>query len=247
MKNKENWKPSKFVYQKNRLRASRDNKQVGFSSRLMADLIAGFYDRILKKHAHGILLDLGCGKVPLYEAYRPYVEDNICVDWENSLHRNEFLDMTADLNFPLEMPDNSYDTIILSDVLEHIKKPRQLWEEMARVLKKEGILILNVPFFYWLHEEPYDYFRYTKYALTAMAEEVGFEIIEIEPIGGAPEVLADIIAKTIKMAPLIGKPLSVLVQYLTWLFVRTSFGSKVSRGTSNQFPLAYGMVAKLKQ
>lgn len=247
MKNKENWKPSKFVYHQGCLRASRDTKDVGFSSRLMVDLIAGFYDRILKKYAQGRLLDLGCGKVPLYEAYRPYIADNTCVDWENSLHQNEFLDLAADLNFPLPLEDNTYDTIILSDVLEHIKNPRGLWGEMARVLKMEGNLIMNVPFFYWLHEEPYDYFRYTKYALMAMADEAGFEITELESIGGAPEVLADIGAKTIKRVPLVGKHLSISTQYLTWLFVRSSLGSKVSRATSNQFPLAYGLVAKKKQ
>ena len=61
MKNKENWKPSKYVWKKSKLIASRDKKQVGVGSRLMADIIAGYYEKYLPKYAHGRLLDLGCG------------------------------------------------------------------------------------------------------------------------------------------------------------------------------------------
>jgi SAM-dependent methyltransferase len=249
MKNKENWKPSKFVFKKGKLRASRDEKQVGYSSRLVADIIAKFYDHTIKKHVSGNLLDLGCGKVPLYEAYSPFIDDNFCVDWVNSFHKNEFLDMSADLNAPIAIEDNRFDTIILSDVLEHIKEPKLLWNEMARIIKEEGTLIMNVPFFYWLHEEPFDYFRYTKHSLKQMANESGFEIIEIQSLGGVPEILADMIAKTIRRVPIlgksiVGKSISKMIQSLTWLFINTSIGQKASRATRDQFPIAYGLIAK---
>ena len=80
MKNKEFWKPSKFIYKNKKLIASRDPKEVSISSRLMIDIIAQFYDNYLKLYARGNLLDLGCGKVPLYEAYKDYIIDNTCVD-----------------------------------------------------------------------------------------------------------------------------------------------------------------------
>jgi hypothetical protein len=70
MQNQEKWKPSKYVYQKGELIASRDPKEVSIDSMLNVDLIAGFYDRNLRQHAKGRLLDLSCGKVPLYWAYR---------------------------------------------------------------------------------------------------------------------------------------------------------------------------------
>ena len=244
MRNKENWKPTKFIYKKGKLRASKDEKQVGYSSRLVADIIGGFYNRVLKKYAKGNLIDLGCGNVPLYEAYNAFVTDNFCVDWKNLSHKNEFLDMIADLNMPLEIRDNSFDTIILSDVLEHIKEPKLLWNEMYRILRQEGTLIMNVPFFYWLHEEPHDYYRYTKHSLIAMANESGFEVIEIESLGGAPEILTDITAKTIRRIPLIGKLISKLIQKLTWIFINLKFGKKVSRSTSASFPICYGLIAK---
>jgi hypothetical protein len=75
MKNKEDWKPSKFVYENGRLIGSRDPSEVSISSRLITDVIANFYDQYLKQYARGRLLDLGCGKVPLYATYRELVTD----------------------------------------------------------------------------------------------------------------------------------------------------------------------------
>jgi SAM-dependent methyltransferase len=108
------------------------------------------------------LLDLGCGKVPFYARYREYVSETVCVDWSNSLHGNGHVDAECDLTQELPFADASFDTILLSDVLEHIPAPERLWREMARLLKPGGELLSSVPFFYWLHEEPYDYYRYTK-------------------------------------------------------------------------------------
>jgi len=245
MKNKDKWKESKFVHnKKGKLRASRNTKEVGIASRLFADSIANFYDRKLKKYAKGNLLDLGCGQAPLYSAYKEYASEVTCIDWENSLHKNIFLDMHCDLNTELPIDDNVYDTIILSDVIEHIKEPKLLWSEMNRVLTNDGILYLNVPFYYWLHEEPYDYHRYTKYALQAMAEDSGFEILELEALGGVPEILADILAKTTIGIPVIGKLSANIIQSLTSLLVKTKFGNKISKVTSKRFPMGYALIAK---
>ena len=244
MKCKEEWQPSKFILRNGKLRASRNPNEVGISSRLAADLVAQFYDTSLKKHAKGHLLDLGCGKVPLYEAYKNLIENNTCVDWENSLHVNSYLDYSFDLNQKIPLPDEAYDTIILSDVLEHIKNPFLLWSELFRMLKNNGILILNVPFFYWIHEEPHDYFRYTEYALRLMAEENKFEIIELKPLGGAPEILTDILAKLAMKFPFAGKYVAMLLQKTTWLLTNTKFGRKVSLASSHKFPFGYAVIAR---
>ncbi|MGE3825510.1 MAG: hypothetical protein AB7G44_14910, partial [Bacteroidia bacterium] len=98
MRNKEQWKPSKFVYRNGKLYASRDAAEVNVSSRLIADIIASFYEREIKNHVKGKLLDLGCGKVPLYLAYLDFTTEVACVDWPNSLHKNIYLDHEMDLN-----------------------------------------------------------------------------------------------------------------------------------------------------
>jgi SAM-dependent methyltransferase len=243
MKNADAWRPSKYVFRRGRLAASRDRKEVGVASRLFTNLVAGFYDRGIKEHARGRLLDLGCGFVPLYAAYKPYVAENVCVDWENTLHKNSYLDFGCDLTKPLPFEDSQFDTIILSDVLEHMPEPRDLWREMARVLTPGGKILLSVPFYYWLHEQPYDYYRYTEFALTRFVDDAGLSLVQLEPLGGSPEVLADLMAKMVHRMPLIGRGLAMAVQSTTGFFVGTGVGRKVSRRSGRTFPIGYFLVA----
>ena len=244
MRNKEKWKSSKYIYKKGNLIASRDPREVGVGSRLLADLIADYYDKNLRQHAKGKLLDLGCGKVPFFAAYREFVKDNNCVDWGNTFHKSEYLDYEIDLNNKLPFSDNEFDTIILSDVLEHIPLPQQLWTEMARILSRNGIIIMNVPFFYWIHDLPYDYYRYTEFALRRFVDISGLKLIKLESIGGIPEVVTDIFAKNILRLPKIGRPLALFAQWLTLGFIRTKFGKKFSGATSSSFPFGYFLIAE---
>jgi len=244
MKNRNLWKPSKFVYLKKKLIASRDPKEVGISSRLGADIVAKEYHDQLPLFAKGKMLDLGCGKVPLFETYKNFVSDNICIDWANSSHKNPYLDLEHNINESLPLSNEEFDTVLLSDVLEHIKEPRALWAEMYRVLKPGGVVILNVPFFYWIHEEPYDYHRYTRYALESMATDVGFKIRLLKPIGGSPEIVADIIAKNIVDLRWIGPGLAKFIQWATAVFVRTTIGGKFSLSSAERFPFGYFMIVE---
>lgn len=244
MKNIDSWQPSKYILHKNQLKASRNIQYVTVSSRLIVDIIAKFYTKNIPKYVKGHFLDLGCGQAPLYLLYKNYTKNITCVDWSNSIHENSHLDFEQDLNMNLVMESNTYDSIILSDVLEHIRKPEALLNEIFRVLNKDGILLMNVPFFYWLHEHPFDYYRYTKYALQSMCEDTGFEIIELKPYGGIPEIITDIFAKILKNIPLLGKPLAILIQKITWLFIQTNIGRKISEKTAHNFPFGYTLIAK---
>ena len=243
MKNIEKWIETKFVIKKGKLRASKKIRYVGVSSRIAVDLVAEFYDANLCKYAKGHLLDLGCGKVPLYLAYKNYVDEITCADWGNTLHASSFIDFEADLNEPLRLENNMYDTIILSDVLEHIKEPQNLLNEINRILKKDGHLIMNVPFFYQLHEEPHDYFRYTKHALIYMAEKAGFEVLFIEPLGGTLQIIVSLFSNMVKNIPFLGKIIASFLQNLTLAFTKSKFGRKFSKKTSCQFPFSYGLIA----
>lgn len=244
MKNREKWQPSKYIYRKGKLIASRDPKEVGVGSRLMVDLIAEFYHNNLRLHAKGKLLDLGCGKVPLFLVYKDYVKENICVDWENTSHKNAYLDFEQDLTRALPFSDGEFDTIILSDVLEHIPQPEHLWEEMSRILSVSGKIIMNVPFYYCIHERPYDYYRYTEYALRRFVENAGLTLIQLSSLGGALEIMTDIFSKNIMRLPKIGRSLAIFAQWFTSVFIRTGLGKKISATTRNTFPFGYFLVAE---
>ena len=111
----------------------------------MADLIAEVYWTYLKDHCKGRLLDLGCGNVPFFQAYRNLITENVCVDWANSIHKNKHIDHECDLSKRLPLADALFDTIILSDVLEHIPEPANLWQEMFRLLKPQGKVLNERP------------------------------------------------------------------------------------------------------
>ncbi|MBS1260859.1 MAG: hypothetical protein MAG453_00175 [Calditrichaeota bacterium] len=242
MKNTSSWTASKFLYRDGLLRANPSFVSAG--SRLMAERIAAFYGEQLPRHARGRLADLGCGPVPLYAAYRELVDEITCVDWANTAHSDIHLDLVADLTQPaLPFPDGAFNTLILSDVLEHVPEPAALWEEMARLLAPDGRLLLNVPFLYWLHEQPHDHHRYSEHALRRYAERAGLAVHVLEPLGGAFDVLADISAKLLARIPRGGRPLAVALQTATRVGLGTSLGGRLTLRTARRFPLAYGMVA----
>ena len=242
MKHKNNWVASKYVAHRGQWRALRDASAVAVGSRLVSDITAGWYATLLPQYARGRLLDLGCGTVPLYAMYQPYVRENICVDWGGSFHHAQHLDLELDLNQPLPFADGEFDTIILSDVLEHIAEPMALWTEMARLLAPNGKIILNVPFFYCLHECPHDYYRYTAFALQRFAEKAGLNVIQLHATGGSVEVFADMLAKHCQFVPWVGKAAAVGVQWLAQQFGRTRVGQRFAAKTAAAFPLGYVMV-----
>ncbi len=244
MKSESSWVATKYLHRKGRLKASRNTAEVSVGSRLVADLIAQFYDEHVKHHATGRLVDLGCGKVPLFGTYRGHVSDVTCVDWAEPADGENHLDFVCDLSKALPFRDGEFNTIILSDVLEHIADPGLLWSEMARILSPGGKLIMNTPFIYCLHEQPHDYYRFSNHALQRFAELNGFNVVYLEPLGGTPEILADIFCKHLQFVPLIGKILARALQGITFWFVQSRPGASLSRRTSEVLPLAYAMIAE---
>lgn len=241
MKNADQWHATKYVRTRRGLRASRNPADVGIGSRFIVDIVAPVYERAIHKYANGRLLDLGCGHVPLYETYRDYVSENICIDWQNTRHTNPHLDQTADLAAALPLPDLSFDTVLLTDVLEHVAEPIQVFREVARILRPGGRLILGVPFLYWLHEQPHDYYRYTEFALRRFCQTSGLKVVEMEPYGGLLEVLGDLTSKGIEELP---RPIAVSLRPLHSLFSACCCrwpGRK--RWSRWLFPLGYVLVA----
>lgn len=244
MRNKDKWRPTKYVIKKGFFRANHNPEYLYEASYLIGDLLAEAYSCVIQKYAFGNLADFGCGDVPLYEMYKGITKSQTCIDWPNTFHKNDFLDIECDLNCRLDISDDKFDTIILSDVLEHIRKPEMLIHELFRVTCPDGILIMGVPFYYWLHETPYDYFRYTEYALKSMLENVGYEILEIQATGGALDVWGDLTAKIFARISFGGTFFSRIVQFLIYFFGRTKLGMRIRKGTSSSTPLGYVVVAR---
>lgn len=210
------------------------------------DLIARFYSETIPLFAKGKLADLGSGHAPLYLLYEKYVTDITCIDWENDNSNSPYIDIIQDLNQPLNITDQSFDTVLLSDVLEHIRKPELLISEIHRILTNNGILLMNIPFLYWIHEKPFDYFRYTEFALQSILEDNGFEIVRLEALGGSLEVLADLSSKVIARIPIIGKIYAIVAYKTVQWVVSSQLGYRISQRSAKTFPLAYAIIARKK-
>jgi len=196
------------------------------------------FARLLRSFAKGVLLDLGCGKAPLYAVYKDVVSDVVCADWPASLHGNRYADVACDANRPLPFRDAVFDTVLATDLLEHIYHPAHLVTEMARILKPGGFLIINTPFMYWVHEAPHDYYRFTSYALRRMLEDAKLESVVVEACGGAPFVIADIMAKRCMRLPVVGRPIAIAVQATASLLLRSR---RINAETA--FPISHFVVA----
>ncbi|WP_020526573.1 methyltransferase domain-containing protein [Flexithrix dorotheae] len=238
MQNKDNWKETKYFLNNGKIKLNL--KHINSRSVFLNFTILKAYHRIINKYSSGLLLDCGCGHVPYYSMYKNLVKDNYCVDWDTSSNKNQYLDKIANLNESIPYQDDMFDTVLLTDVLEHISNPKNLVSEINRVLKKGGKVIITVPFFYWIHEPPHDFFRYTEFSLTNFCEENNLKIIELESYGGLPDVMLDLFNKAFISNPHIAK------LYLSFckIISGTFFYKRFRKNTLRSFPLGYYLVAE---
>jgi SAM-dependent methyltransferase len=128
-----------------------------------------------------IVLDAGAGKSPYKKLFRHATYE--AADFAQLPHRYAPLQYVCDLtDIPVE--DERFDRILLNQVLEHVPEPTRVLAELHRVLGPGGLLFCSVPLFYEEHQQPYDYFRYTQFALRKLFEEAGFEVESIAWLEG---------------------------------------------------------------
>lgn len=133
--------------------------------------------------AHGRLLDIGCGDKQWAPMFAPYVTEHVGVDHPGSPHGAGRVDILADA-YDIPVPDASFDTVLCTAVMEHLEEPAKALAEARRVLADGGTAIYTLPFIWHLHEEPRDFFRYSKYGIRHLFEEAGFEIERLQPLSG---------------------------------------------------------------
>jgi SAM-dependent methyltransferase len=99
------------------------------------------------------------------------------------------LDAVADLT-ALPFPNRVFDGAIHIVTIEHLREPARAMQEIARVLKPGGALLIAAPHEWEVHQAPHDYFRYTRYGLKYLLEQSGMQVTEIRPAGGYFRLLA---------------------------------------------------------
>ena len=135
------------------------------------------------RHLKGRLIDIGCGTKPFRSRLIPYVSEHVGVDHHETLHDKANIDLFGSA-YSIPTDDRSFDSALCTAVLEHLEEPEAALRECHRVLRPGGVAIYTVPFIWHLHEEPRDFFRYSKYGLKYLFEKVGFEIVELKALSG---------------------------------------------------------------
>jgi SAM-dependent methyltransferase len=132
---------------------------------------------------HGVVYDLGCGTRPYEKMILEKADRYVGVDWSNTLHGLQ-ADIVADLCQPLPLESDIADFVVSFQVMEHLCEPQIMLNESFRILRSGGKILLTVPFQWWIHEAPWDFYRYTRYGLEYMFRKAGFVDIEIKETSG---------------------------------------------------------------
>jgi len=138
---------------------------------------------IFPLYLSGRLLDIGCGCKPLQNLTREYVSEHIGLDHHDTFHDRSEVDIWGTA-YSVPVEDASFDSAICTAVLEHLEEPELALRECHRILKSGGMAIYTVPFIWHLHDEPRDFYRYSKYGLEYLFKKTGFELIEIKALSG---------------------------------------------------------------
>jgi SAM-dependent methyltransferase len=137
--------------------------------------------QVIAKNVNGTTLDAGAGHLNYKTILSKYSSKYSSFDVQNF---DGNIDITGDIQNMVGIPDCSYDTVCCFHVFEHIPMPGKAVSEIYRILKSGGTFIVSVPLFAGLHEEPYDFYRYTPYGIRFLLEQSEFVIKEEYRLGG---------------------------------------------------------------
>ncbi|MDP8247763.1 MAG: methyltransferase domain-containing protein [Candidatus Tritonobacter lacicola] len=140
------------------------------------------YRRFFAAYRPKSVLDVGCGS----GEKRSVIPDEICytgVDHLATLHDTSGIDVFC-AAYDLPFQSDSREFVFCTGVLEHLEEPERALREAYRVLEPGGFALYAIPLFWHLHEQPRDFYRYTKHGISYLFTKVGYEIVEIKPLSG---------------------------------------------------------------
>jgi SAM-dependent methyltransferase len=212
------------------------------------------------------ILDLGCGNQPYRKYYESHFSKIVTADIEDRSGKTDVIISSEILPFE----NMQFDTIILTEVIEHMPDPFLSIKEIARILKPGGTLLLTWPFNYPIHEIPNDHFRFTEFQMDRLLKNNSIKITKIIRRGNWLAILHTLglqlgtnANEFIRRIPIIGRLLKPLCDLLDKLFELLSFlhfkcvrnfktlnppeigiGLKGIAGSFAQWNLGYCVIAK---
>jgi len=108
---------------------------------------------LLAPSVNGVILDIGCKDARFCsellhrggECYLGIDIDKQALDLDKIAHRDEAAHFLLGDATRLPFPDETFDFVLITEVIEHIESEQRVISEIARVLKKGGNCVLSVP------------------------------------------------------------------------------------------------------
>lgn len=212
--------------------------------------------RLIDEHCGRIpkparVLDVGCGRQP----FRARLESLGCeyagFDIQQSPEGTvEFLG-ALDETLPSTLADaGAYDFLLCTEVLEHVADWGTAFGNLATLTRPGGRVLITCPFFYILHEEPYDFWRPTVHVLDRYATMNGFRVVSREAAGDCWDVLGTLLASCVATSRGPGivhrvwaKSINACRRFVFWLLKR----GWLQRVAHLRGPLYTGNVAVLER
>lgn len=227
-----------------------------FTVRCMVDLQLATLAKPLREalsQLEGKVIDIGAGESPWREWLGPKAQYfGLDVQSASEYGMSKQADVTYYDGNVMPFEDASFDAAFCMEVLEHVPRPEFFVSEIARILRRDGTLVLSVPWSARRHHIPYDFHRFTRERLAQLFAEHGFEQIEIRERGNDITTIASkfiVLAMrlvkpkqayaylwTLPLLTLVG-PVSVAMLVAAHLSLRFSWGAE-------EDPLGYFMIAK---
>ena len=154
-------------------------------------------------HANGRLIDIGCGNKPYEGMFAGRISEYVGCDVVQSSESR--VDVICEAT-AIPLPNATFDTVLCSQVIEHVADHRGLLREAFRLLRNGGVLILSGPMYWPLHEEPYDFFRFTEHGLRYLLSDVGFEVDLLQSNGGKWATCGQVLVHTIQASRRANRP-----------------------------------------
>jgi SAM-dependent methyltransferase len=152
------------------------------------DLRSGTLFRALRRHCRGSVLDVGGWDfyVTALRKHLPFRQWTVLEvsDARPTNTRDRRVRFVVGDGCHMGFRSGAFDTVLSIQVLEHAFEPLLMINEMCRVVKDSGMLILLVPQTSTLHMAPHHYYNFTRFFLEEAMRRSHMRIIELTPLGG---------------------------------------------------------------
>jgi SAM-dependent methyltransferase len=158
----------------------------------------------------GRVLDVGCGQRPYEKTFFSGANEYIGTDYLSERSRPDVVASALAIPFI----DDCFDTVVSTEVLEHVPEPARALSEMRRVLKPGGHVVLSTPMYWPRHEVPYDFFRYPYDGLLSLLQQSGLELTKLYNRGRSYAFLGQVLQH---VQPISARPVNWMInRFFLW-------------------------------